>query len=188
MLVEQSGLDSRLWRRNCEGRRSWRSDRARAVGMEPFFVMNGKTLYPSYAGLGRTAMFLGVPLMAALILFALSVFVALAGAAALGPGGLLLAAPAIPVFLFFKEICGTDDQALHLLWLEVQCFLDRTHARCFGNTYTLAPIRYGRRLDSSRKVFETACGDASGNAFVRRFYERDPATVKQHEELDHVYQ
>jgi type IV secretion system protein VirB3 len=65
--------------------------------------MSDKTLYPSYAGLGRTAMIWGVPLIPTLFVFAAAVFAALLGAATMGPGGLLFAVPSIPVFLFFKR-------------------------------------------------------------------------------------
>ena len=130
--------------------------------------MSEKTLYPSYAGLGRTAMIWGVPLIPTLFVFAVAVFAALLGAATMGPGGLLFAVPSIPVFMFFKRICATDDQALRILWLEFLCFLDRSLARCFGNTYTLAPMQYGRRLANYKRPFEKS----KQSKFVADFYAR----------------
>jgi type IV secretion system protein VirB3 len=139
--------------------------------MDPHDVMSEKTLYPSYAGLGRTAMIWGVPLIPTLFVFAVAVFAALLGAATMGPGGLLFAVPSIPIFLFFKRICETDDQALRILWLEFLCVLDRSLARCFGNTYTLAPMQYGRRLANYKRPFEKS----NQSKFVSDFYARAAA-------------
>ncbi|MGF6766189.1 type IV secretion system protein VirB3 [Paraburkholderia sp. GAS33] len=113
-----------------------------------------KTLYSAYAGLSRTAMIWGVPLMAALGVFVCSVFASLLGAAMYGIGGLLFAFPGVPVMIFFKHICETDDQALRILWLEVVCFLHRANAGLFGKTYTLAPMTYGRSLKGYMDALE----------------------------------
>ena len=51
-------------------------------------------------------------------------------------------------------IAQPDDQALNILMLEVRCYLGRTNARMFGNTYTLSPMKYGYRLDTFRQAFE----------------------------------
>jgi len=133
--------------------------------------MSDKTLYPSYAGLGRTAMIWGVPLIPTLFVFAAAVLSALVGAATLGPGGLLFAVPSFPVFLFFKRICVTDDQALRILLLEAWCVFDRALARCFGNTYTLAPMQYGRQLANYTRPFDTS----RQSKFVLDFYTRSAA-------------
>ncbi|CAE6846864.1 hypothetical protein R75461_07285 [Paraburkholderia nemoris] len=113
-----------------------------------------KTLYSAYAGLGRTAMIWGIPLLAALGVFAASVMAALLGAAVLGPGGLLFAVPGVPVLVFFKEICANDDQALRILGLEVLCFLARANAGLFGRTCTFAPMKYGRTLKGYMNALE----------------------------------
>jgi type IV secretion system protein VirB3 len=161
------------------------------VGVEHLYIMSAEAgnsgarpLYPAYAGLGRTAMFWGVPLMAALVVFTVSVAAALIGAATLGPGGLLLAIPGAPVFYYCRQTCASDDQALRIVWFELLCFFDRTNSRCFGRTYTLAPIRYGRRLDAVKRVFESA-GKAS---YVSHFYETAARRTALTGEQTHVHQ
>jgi type IV secretion system protein VirB3 len=119
-----------------------------------------KTLYSAYAGLGRTAMIWGIPLMPGLGVFVAAVMASLLGAAVLGPGGLLCAVPGAPVLIFFKRICETDDQALRILWLEMQCFLARANAGLFGKTYTLAPMKYGRTLRGYLRAFESTASTA----------------------------
>jgi len=131
--------------------------------------MSERRLYSSYAGLGRVAMIWGIPLMAALIVFALSVIAALLGAFLFGPGGFCLAVPGVPVLIFFREICATDDQALRVLAFEVMCFVSRANARFFGNTYTLGPMKYGYRLDVFRRAFERTPARHLHEQFHARF-------------------
>ena len=112
-----------------------------------------RTLYPSYAGLNRTAMIGGVPMFPALIIGCTSLITSMVGGFVLGPGGLLIGSAGVPVFLFFRHVCETDDQALRLTWLEFRCWLDRRCVSVFGRTYTLAPMRYGRDLDVYTRSF-----------------------------------
>lgn len=90
-----------------------------------------------------------------------SMFVGVIAGAILGPGGLAFACLGAPVLLYFKQVCETDDQGLRITWLEMRCrFYFRMQkiralinakraAPRFGNTLTLAPLRYGRQ----RRVF-----------------------------------
>lgn len=115
--------------------------------------MSHKTSYSAYAGLGRTAMWKGMPLIPTLIVLCIATLAGLIGAAVFGAGGLAFALPAVPVVLFFKHMCATDDEALRILGLEFRCVIDRRNTRCFGNTYTLSPMRYGRTADDARRAF-----------------------------------
>ncbi|MCP1121319.1 VirB3 family type IV secretion system protein [Robbsia andropogonis] len=116
-------------------------------------VEEERILHPSYAGLNRTAMIGGVPMFAALIIACTSLISSLIGGFALGPGGLLIGSAGVPVFMFFRSVCLTDDRALHLMWLEFCCWINRRRVSVFGKTYTLAPMRYGRDLDLYTRSF-----------------------------------
>jgi len=116
-----------------------------------------KTRYPGFNGLGRTAGIWGVPYMAMLVVVVCSMFVGVIAGAILGPGGLAFAFLGAPVLLYFKQVCETDDQGLRIMWLEMRCrfyfrmqklraFINSKGAALrFGNTLTLAPLRYGRQ-------------------------------------------
>jgi len=110
-----------------------------------------KTLYPSYAGLNRTAMQWGVPLLPGLAVFVVSLFASLVGAAFMGPGGFVLGLPGVPIIMYFKHVSQTDDQALRITWFELLCALRRKHVSLFGKTYTLVPMRYGRTYRQIRQ-------------------------------------
>ncbi|MBN3733174.1 VirB3 family type IV secretion system protein [Burkholderia sp. Tr-20390] len=113
-----------------------------------------KEKYSAYAGLGRVANWKGVPMMPLLLVAVGSVVAAFVGALFFGPGGLSFGALGIPVVLFFREICKTDDQALRIIALEIRCVLARRNWLKFGKTLTLAPIRYGRTLAVYRRPFK----------------------------------
>lgn len=115
--------------------------------------MAGKKKYSAYAGLGRVAMIWGVPLMPLMIVGCASVFTALSVAIFLGPGGLLFGGLGVPILLFLRQMCETDDQALRILWLELRCVMERRAWWLFGKTLTLAPIHYGRFLKVYRRPF-----------------------------------
>ena len=120
-----------------------------------------KARYPGFNGLGRTAAIWGVPYMAMLVVVVASMFTGVLVAFFVGPGGLLFVFLGFPVLLWFKHICETDDQGLWIMWLQFRCrfyfWRLRIRARVnaaraapnFGNTSTLAPLRYGRQ----RRVF-----------------------------------
>jgi len=92
----------------------------------------------------------------------LFVLVGLLSGVFLGPGGLLLGGLAIPILLFVRKICETDDHALRILWLEVLCLRRRRAWRLFGQTLTLAPIRYGRDLLTYRRPFRKSFSQRAG--------------------------
>jgi type IV secretion system protein VirB3 len=116
-----------------------------------------KSRYPGYNGLGRTAGIWGVPYMAMLVVVVSSMFAAMIAGFVLGPGGLAFVFLGGPVLLYFKQVCETDDQGLRIMWLEMRCrsyfvtlkIRALVKANCpvprYGNTLTLAPLRYGRQ-------------------------------------------
>ncbi|MDN7472547.1 VirB3 family type IV secretion system protein [Burkholderia orbicola] len=128
-----------------------------------------KTLYPSYAGLNRTAMQWGVPLLPGLAVFVASLFASLVGAAFMGPGGFVLGLPGVPIIMYFKHVSQTDDQALRITWFELLCALRRKQVSLFGRTYTLVPMRYGRSYRQIRQQLARPLSLELQERFVARF-------------------
>jgi type IV secretion system protein VirB3 len=114
--------------------------------------MAEKIVYESYPGLARVPGVMGVPLMPALCVFCFGLLLSLIGGITLGPGGLLLGSIGAPVLVYFRQLCATDDQALRILGLELQCLMRRRHFATFGKTLTLAPIKYGRHLATYKRA------------------------------------
>jgi type IV secretion system protein VirB3 len=116
--------------------------------------MNNRAEYPSYNALARVAMLKGVPLVAAIGIALVSLIVGAAGAVLLGPGGMLLGAVGLPLFFYCKAVCENDDLALRITMLEFKCWICKRNTRLFGGTYTLAPIKYGRRNHDYKRYFK----------------------------------
>ena len=102
-------------------------------------------VYSSYNALSRVAMVWGIPLVAVIVVGIVSILVGLISAAFLGAGGVFFGLVGFPVLLYFKQICETDDQALRITALEIWHRITRRNAKFFGNTYTLSPMKFGRR-------------------------------------------
>jgi type IV secretion system protein VirB3 len=121
-----------------------------------------KVEYVSYNGLGRRPMAFGVPYMPALILFTTTILGSTFLALKLDtPAGYLVAILAIPVFMYIKEICRTDDRAVEIVFIETKWTLIKLFsgtARYFGGTLTFAPVRYGRKFQDVKFYFETRSG------------------------------
>lgn len=100
--------------------------------------------YPSYNALDRTAMFMGVPLLPAVLLLMVALLIFLVGGNMFGVAGFLFGFIVFPVFLFLRQISQTDDKALYILYLEIMFRLKRVAFSEFGNTLTMAPERYLR--------------------------------------------
>ncbi|MEM5386701.1 VirB3 family type IV secretion system protein [Paraburkholderia phymatum] len=143
-------------------------------------MLDEKARYPGFNGLGRTATIWGVPYMAMLVVVVSSMFAGVLTALIVGPGGLLFVFLGVPVLMYFKHICETDDQGLRIMWLEMRCrfyfrmlkvraFTNANRfAPRFGNTATLAPLRYGRQ----RRVYRNFIEPVSGG--MRRLRELEP--------------
>lgn len=69
--------------------------------------------HPSYNALDRTAMFMGVPLLPAVLLLMVAIVIFLVGGNLLGMAGFLFGFVVFPVFLFLRQISQTDDKALY---------------------------------------------------------------------------
>lgn len=100
--------------------------------------------HPSYNALDRTAMFMGVPLLPAVLLLMVALLIFLVGGNTFGMAGFLFGFIVFPVFLFLRQISQTDDKALYILYLEVIFRFKRVAFAEFGNTLTFTPERYLR--------------------------------------------
>lgn len=98
--------------------------------------------HPSYNALDRTAMFMGVPLLPAVLLLVVALFIFLVGGNTFGMAGFLFGFIVFPVFLFLRQISQTDDKALYILYLEIIFKSKRVAFKEFGNTLTFIPERY----------------------------------------------
>jgi type IV secretion system protein VirB3 len=113
-----------------------------------------KKKYSSYNGMARSAMVWGIPLIPGLVVFTTFIIGALLLQVVIGSAGLFFAVLGIPILLYCKFLCETDDQAIRMLVLEVWCYFQRRSSAGFGKTYTLAPIKYGRKVDVYKRLFE----------------------------------
>jgi type IV secretion system protein VirB3 len=118
-----------------------------------------QAVYPSYNGLSRVAMVWGVPLVASIAILMFSIVCAAIAAAILGAGGVFFASVGIPIWIYCKQICETDDQAMWITALEILSFMKRWNKKVFGNTYTLSPIKFGRSKHVYKRHLTESTGD-----------------------------
>jgi type IV secretion system protein VirB3 len=115
--------------------------------------------YISYNGLGRNPSIWGVPYMTGLIIMSVSLLGGMLLGTFVGPAGWLFALIGIPLILFVKMICMTDDKAVGILLLEAKWVLIKAlsgNARFHGGTMAIAPTTYGRKLRNVKRYFEKA--------------------------------
>lgn len=116
--------------------------------------MGTKTEYSSYNGLSRVAMYKGVPLMAVVVVAAVSMVIGVASVIFLGIGGAPFFLVGVPILFFIKQLCETDDQALRIAWLEYRCWVTRIFSTKIGETYTLSPMQFGRSKHVYKRYFK----------------------------------
>lgn len=110
--------------------------------------------YNSYNGLDRTVLFMGVPLLWAVLLLVVSVVTMFLGMFAIdGLWGFLFALVWLPVGFFLRQISQTDDKALDMLKLEFIYRFKRRGYKEFGNTLTFVPERYMRYKPTNEQYF-----------------------------------
>lgn len=125
--------------------------------MEP--GQEGPTEYIAYNGLGRNPMFWGIPYMTGLFILSVSLLSGVIVGTFVGGAGWLITLVGIPIALFVKSMCETDDKAMDILWLEMKWTLNRlltSNSKYYGGTLAIVPMRYGRRHDDIKRYFETA--------------------------------
>lgn len=115
--------------------------------------------YMSYNGLGRNPMIWGIPYMASLAIMCISLLGGMMLGTFVGGAGWLFVLVGVPIALFIKSLCETDDKAVDILLLEIKWTLIRlmtSSGRYYGGTLAIVPIRYGRRHVDTKRYFETA--------------------------------
>jgi type IV secretion system protein VirB3 len=104
--------------------------------------------YMSYNGFGRSPKLWGVPYMAGLGIICASLLPAVALGTYVHGMGWAFGLIAIPLLVFAKSICETDDKAIEMLMKEVKWALIKKISgggRYYGGTFTILPTSYGRK-------------------------------------------
>lgn len=109
--------------------------------------------FSSYKALDRTALFMGVPLLPAVLILTLSVFIMFVGLAFFGIVGFLFLLLLAPVAFFLHTITLNDDKATDIMMLELRFRAKRTAYEEFGNTLTFQPDRYLRYAKVNEQNF-----------------------------------
>ena len=117
---------------------------------------------PTYNGLNRSAMVLGVPLMPLAVCGFALIMTRLLAASFLGGKALLLLAMGIPVFLGLRTISANDDQAFKIYALEAKWFIRRKNAALFGGTSTILATKYGRQQSDYQRFLEQGAQGTAG--------------------------
>lgn len=109
--------------------------------------------FSSYKALDRTALFMGVPLLPAVLLLTLSVAIMFVGLYLFGIIGFLFALLLVPAALFLRTITINDDKAIDIMMLELRFRAKRTAYEEFGNTLTFQTERYLRYKEANEQNF-----------------------------------
>lgn len=112
------------------------------------------TEQPTFGGLARQAMVLGVPLPALAVSGFIGLMAVLGTMPFLQGKALFLLLLPVPVIAFLHTICANDDQALRIIMAETRWFLRRRNARLFNGTTTILATKYGRQLSDYQRFFE----------------------------------
>ena len=109
--------------------------------------------FSSYKALDRTALFMGIPLLPAVLLLTLSVLIMFVGLYFFGIIGFLFALLLFPVAFFLRTITFNDDKATDIMMIELRFRAKRMAYEEFGNTLTFQPDRYLRYEKTNEQNF-----------------------------------
>ncbi|MDR2207479.1 MAG: VirB3 family type IV secretion system protein [Azoarcus sp.] len=115
--------------------------------------------YLSYNGLGRAPMVWGVPFMAGLGIVCACLLPSMMLGVFVSPYGWFFAVSAVPLLIFARIQCETDDRALTKIAKEVKWALIKWmsgNAGIFGGTFTIAPTSYTRKLRNVESAIKAA--------------------------------
>ncbi|WP_066570580.1 VirB3 family type IV secretion system protein [Snodgrassella sp. CFCC 13594] len=120
------------------------------------------TEQPTFGGLARQAMVLGVPLPALAICGFVGLMAVLGTMPFLQGKALFFLLLPVPVVAFLRTICANDDQALKIIMAETQWFLRRRNAKLFNGTTTILATKYGRQLSDYQRFFDEGTKGSAG--------------------------
>lgn len=104
-------------------------------------------VYPSYGGLARPAMMMGIPVAAFATVFIASTLLTLFGFLLIGGKGLLFLLLPVPILLLFRTLCANDDQALSVIGFELMCLFKKRNAKHFNRTLTIVSDKKETKQD-----------------------------------------
>ena len=115
--------------------------------------------YISYNGLGRSPMLWGIPYMTGLFVMSFSLMGGMVFGVFVSPIGWLFSVMGVPILLFVKSQCVTDDKAIDILFIEMKWFalkIFKSNAKKYGGTLTITPISFGRKYKHVKQYFKKA--------------------------------
>lgn len=108
--------------------------------------------YPTFNGMGRSAMMFGIPIMALVLASVGGAILALIAGTLFGNKGFLVAIVVLPVLLMIRTISAKDDQAIRILGYEMFCLFKRRNAKLFWKTNTVIGTKLGTSYHDYRRV------------------------------------
>ena len=120
---------------------------------------DNKQKYLSYNGAARRPMVFGVPFAAGMVIGVSSMMISLVLGMIFGLAGWLSGLIAIPLLIFIRVICVSDDRAVEIFMLELKWWLIKLisgNQKFHGGMLGISPITFGRRAKNVKRYFETA--------------------------------
>ena len=131
--------------------------------MQQFSEVNIETEYLTYAGVNRSALILGVPMIPMVVMLIFVFSAAMFAMPLLQNKAWAIVLLALPCLWFLREVTAKDDQALRILGLELYWWFQRRNMKQHGNTFAIYATQYGRERNDYIR-FITADEDKAARA------------------------
>ena len=131
--------------------------------MQQFSEVNIETEYLTYAGVNRSALILGVPMIPMVVILIFFFSAAMFAMPLLQNKAWAIVLLALPCLWFLREVTAKDDQALRILGLELYWGFQRRNMKQHGNTFAIYATQYGRERNDYIR-FITADEDKAARA------------------------
>ena len=103
------------------------------------------TEYLTYAGINRSALILGMPMIPMVLIIIFFATAAMFAMPVLENRAWAIVLLALPCLWFLREVTAKDDQALRILGLELYWFFQQRNMKLHNNTFAIYATRYGRQ-------------------------------------------